>query len=52
MSDKKMAISDIGYHNPSLENLKLEIEKCEVRCVKCHRLKTADQLGWHKDIVR
>jgi hypothetical protein len=26
--------------------LRAEIEKCEVRCAVCHRLKTARQLGW------
>jgi hypothetical protein len=36
--------------NPNLEVIKAEIEKCEVRCVKCHRLKTAIQLGWYKGI--
>ena len=32
----------------SLDVLKLEIAKCEVRCANCHRRKTAKQLGFYK----
>lgn len=32
----------------SLEKVKLEVKKCEIRCANCHRRKTAKQFGWHK----
>lgn len=48
--EKMAAVSDIVRNSGSLDKIKLEIEKCEVRCVKCHRIKTANQLGWYKNI--
>ncbi len=32
----------------SLEKLIIEIEKCEVRCVKCHTRRTRKQMGWQR----
>lgn len=36
--------------NKGWEVLKKEIEKTEVKCVKCHRLETAEEQNWYKDI--
>jgi hypothetical protein len=37
-------LANIG--TASLETLRAEIEKCEVRCANCHRRKTAIQFDW------
>jgi hypothetical protein len=34
-----------GY---SLERIKAEIEKCDVRCSSCHRRKTSEERGWFR----
>lgn len=45
---KTKNISELMHAGVSLENLKLEIDKCVVRCANCHRRKTAKDFGWHK----
>lgn len=47
--DKVINVSEMG--NYSVKALQKEIAKCDVRCANCHRRKTAEQLGWYKDIV-
>lgn len=55
---KVMAVSIMATHGWSIDGLTKEIDKCEVRCVKCHRLKTAKEHGWYNfyvescDIIR
>lgn len=46
--DKSGDISNLAGGEFSTSRLKLEIEKCEVRCANCHRRKTALQFGWSR----
>lgn len=50
LRDKYKGVSNLVTSGASLNLIKQEIEKCEVRCCNCHRRKTAIQLGWYKDI--
>jgi hypothetical protein len=47
---KIRAISGMVKRNTSLENVILEIAKCDVRCANCHRKKTAKDQHWYKNI--
>jgi 5-methylcytosine-specific restriction endonuclease McrA len=47
ISNKKINISEL-IKDSSVENLKLEIDKCEIRCANCHRKKTAKDLNFYK----
>lgn len=37
-----------GY---SWKVIEKEINKCDVRCANCHRIRTAEQLGWYKGLI-
>ena len=45
---KKYNISEMQNQRFSVKALFEEIAKCEVRCANCHRIKTHQQLQWHK----
>lgn len=49
--DKDKNVSRLVAERASLDRIKEEIEKCEVRCANCHRRKTVKQLGWYKGIA-
>lgn len=44
--EKKASISELVRTRHSLKAIKLEIDKCEVRCANCHRIKTSEQFSW------
>lgn len=47
--DPKQKINNIGsMRNQSDETVKAEMDKCEIRCVNCHRKKTAAQRGYYR----
>jgi hypothetical protein len=49
--DKIDGVKRLADGLASLERLKTEMRKCEVRCCNCHRIKTQEQLGWRKNWV-
>lgn len=50
--NKIMAVGAMATHGGvSLEKLKEEIAKCEVRCANCHRRKTAKDQNWYADLI-
>jgi len=50
-NNKERHVSDLSRSGCGIEKIQLEIDKCEIRCLMCHRLKTIKQMGWYKDIL-
>ena len=46
--EKLYNIGDLKHQTRAWNLIKKEIAKCVARCVKCHRIKTAEQFGWYK----
>ena len=46
-SVKEFQISQALSGSYTLSRVRSEVDKCDVRCANCHRLRTAEQLGWY-----
>lgn len=46
--DKTDSVCRMAGMGVSINKLKKEILKCEIRCANCHRIKTAKTHGWYK----
>jgi hypothetical protein len=47
--DKKYEISQMVSSSHSIKTIQEEIDKCEIRCANCHKLKTMSQLDLYKN---
>lgn len=47
---KIAAISRLVSQNASIDVIRAEIEKCEIRCANCHRRRTTVQLNRYSDV--
>ncbi|KKR56794.1 MAG: hypothetical protein UU05_C0027G0006 [Candidatus Curtissbacteria bacterium GW2011_GWA1_40_47] len=50
LKDKLIEVTRLVRNGPSIDKVRNEIEKCEIRCANCHRRKTAIQFGWYKNL--
>lgn len=46
VGEKHAAVTRMAQDEVSLRRLKVEIAQCEVRCVRCHRRRTASERGY------
>jgi len=48
--NKVANISNLIHSGCNWKKINSEIEKCDIRCANCHRIRTSKQQGWYKEI--
>ena len=46
-TNKTYAVSELINRGSSIKTLQKEIDKCDVRCANCHKIRTAKQFNWY-----
>jgi hypothetical protein len=49
--DKIGGVGKLLSEGGSWESLEKEMNKCDIRCVNCHRIRTAKQFGWYDNYL-
>lgn len=49
--DKCFSIACAVNGSYTVDRLRVEIAKCDVRCANCHRRRTGKQFGWFKSLT-
>lgn len=50
--NKISTVSFMVHHGTSWAKTLIEIDKCDVRCANCHRIRTAIQFDWYKRVIQ
>lgn len=50
IKDKHSDVSLLIRNGCSLSKITAEISKCQIRCANCHRIKTASDQNWYKNL--
>lgn len=51
-TSKSFGISRAVHDLFGWEKILEEIEKCQILCANCHKIKTSHEQGWHKNIEK
>jgi len=43
-------ISNLIHSGCNWDKIKTEMDKCDIRCSNCHRIRTSKQQGWYKEM--
>eukprot|EP00919_Chromeraceae_sp_WS-2016_P003063 GHVR01007452.1.p1 GENE.GHVR01007452.1~~GHVR01007452.1.p1 ORF type:complete len:147 (+),score=16.92 GHVR01007452.1:994-1434(+) len=46
LDGKEFNVGTMAFEGYSIDRIKKEMAKCDVRCSNCHRIRTHAQLGW------